>query len=109
MAELTRSAGGLAVEPMGDASVPPGAKAYKVGDAVVLQSDRRHFSISCPDRYPNWDEIAAARYALMPKLRDCVMLLPPDDEYVNVHTYCFHVHLLRALGPGGRFHNPESW
>lgn len=82
---------------------------YTVGECRVLQSHRLHFSISHPDRYPTWDEIAAARYALLPKLKDCVMVLPPDDQYANVHEYCFHVHLLRDLAPGGRFHNPESW
>jgi hypothetical protein len=75
----------------------------------VIQTDRRHLSISCSDRDPTWEEVASARYALLPKARDCVMVLPPEWEYVNLHEHCFHVHLLRNLAPGGRFHNPESW
>ena len=86
-----------------------GADCYRVGECKVIQTDRRHFSISHEDRDPTWEEIAAARYALLPKLKDCVLLLPPDDEYVNAHEHCFHVHLLRNLAPGGRFHNPEAW
>ena len=50
-----------------------------------------HLSISHPDRYPTWDEICDARYALLPD--DCVMaqLLPPRREYVNLHPNCFHL------------------
>jgi hypothetical protein len=88
---------------------PFGGEHYKVGGADVLQTDKRHFSISCPDRDPTWEEIAAARYALLPKLKDCVMKLPPEGDYVNVHEHCFHVHLLRTLAPGGPQHNPEGW
>ena len=97
----------LTVQPAGPAG--PGASKYRVGECTVIQSDRRHFSISHPTRDPTWEEIAAARYALLPKLKDCVMLLPPDDDYVNVHEHCFHVHLLRNLAPGGRFYNEENW
>jgi hypothetical protein len=97
------------IEYVGQAPPPADGELYKIGECYVIQTDKRHFSISHPDRYPTWDEIAAARYALLPKLRDCVMVLPPDDEYANVHDNCFHVHLLRELGPGGRFHNPNSW
>jgi hypothetical protein len=82
---------------------------YRVGGADVIQTVKTHLSISCPDRDPTWEEIAAARYALLPKLKDCVMLLPPDRDYVNVHEHCFHVHLLRNLAPGGWAHNPEAW
>jgi hypothetical protein len=88
---------------------PIGGEHHRVGGADVIQTDRTHFSISCPDRDPTWEEIAAARYALLPKLRDCVMVLPPEADYVNVHEHCFHVHLLRSLAPGGWAHNEEGW
>jgi len=93
---------------VGEVEGVPGV-VWAVGECRVIQTDRRHFSISHADRYPTWDEIACARYALLPSLRDCVMVLPPHDEYANLHPNCFHVHLLRELAPGGRFHNPESW
>jgi hypothetical protein len=108
MAAMERSAGrDLTVERIGRG--PAGGEHYRVGECDVLQTDGRHLSISHPDRDPTWDEITAARYALLPRLRDCVLLLPPEDEYVNVHEHCFHVHLLRNLAPGGRFHNAQSW
>jgi len=90
-------------------SGPLGGEVYRVGECDVIQDDKRHLSISHPKRYPTWDEIATARYALLPRMRDCVMVLPPDDEYANLHPNCFHVHVLRDLAPGGRFHNPDSW
>lgn len=108
-----RSAGrGLVVEHVGPAPAwlpgPPGEH-YRVGECDVLQTDRTHLSISHPRRDPTWEEIAAARYALLPRMRDCVLVLPPDDEYVNVVEHCFQVHLLRDLAPGGVHHKPASW
>jgi hypothetical protein len=51
-----------------------------------------HLSISCMHRYPTWDEIKAARYDLLPADITMAMLLPPPDDYVNVHKNCFHLH-----------------
>lgn len=45
-----------------------------------------------PGRYPTWDEIAHARYELLPHALDFVMHLPPPDEYVAVHDTTFHLH-----------------
>jgi len=53
---------------------------------------RWHMSISTPTRYPVWNEIRDARYALMPDDITMAMLLPPKAEYVNVHPNCFHLH-----------------
>jgi hypothetical protein len=53
---------------------------------------RWHLSISRRDRYPVWNEIKAARYALIPEECTMAMLLPPKDEYVNLHPNCFHLH-----------------
>jgi hypothetical protein len=102
-----RSAGFLPVEHVGTA--PMAGEHYTVGGANVIQTDKRHFSISCPDRDPTWEEIASARFALLPKAKDCVMVLPPEWDYANLHEHCFHVHMLRALAPGERFHNEEAW
>ena len=44
-----------------------------------------------PDRYPSWDEIAHARYELLPEDLDFVMHLPPPDEFVSVHATTFHL------------------
>lgn len=43
-------------------------------------------------RYPTWDELADARYGLLPDDIDAVMHLPPSDEYVAVHDTTFHLH-----------------
>lgn len=50
-----------------------------------------HLSIAHPDRYPTWDEVADARYELIPDGVTMAMLLPPAGEYVNVHDYCLHL------------------
>jgi hypothetical protein len=54
-----------------------------------------HLSISHPTRYPAWNEIAQARYDLLPDDITMVMFLPPRSEYVNVHKNCFHLHQFR--------------
>ena len=56
---------------------------------------RWHMSISCAKRYPVWDEIRDAWYALKPpecKNVTVGMLLPPEGEYGNIHPNCFHLH-----------------
>jgi hypothetical protein len=53
---------------------------------------RWHLSISRTDRYPVWDEIRDARYALLPDDCTMAMLLPPKAQYVNLHPRCFHLH-----------------
>ncbi len=76
----------------------PGTCAFTMGECRILVSpepDGLHLSISCEDRYPTWDEIAEARYKLMPKDSDVVMHLPPESEYVNVHENTFHLHEAR--------------
>jgi hypothetical protein len=53
---------------------------------------RWHLSISRSDRYPSWDEIKEARYALLPNEITMAIMLPPQEEYVNLHPNCFHLH-----------------
>lgn len=56
-----------------------------------------HLSIShrrsdlTPGRYPSWDEIHDARYRFAPLGVVMAMLLPPQDEYVNLHATTFHL------------------
>ena len=50
-----------------------------------------HLSIAHGDRYPTWDEVADARYKLIPEDVTMAMLLPPPGEYVNRHEHCFHL------------------
>lgn len=44
-----------------------------------------------PGRYPTWDEIREARYRYCPANITMAMLLPPEDQYVNVHSTTFHM------------------
>jgi len=76
------------------ASLEPGARAFRLGECLVFvghSADGWHMSISHPSRYPTWDEIKEARYSLLPKNITVAMLLPPPDEYVNIHENCFHL------------------
>jgi hypothetical protein len=50
-----------------------------------------HLSVSHPDRYPTWDEMADVRYELVPDEVTMALLLPPRAEYVNAHEHCFHL------------------
>jgi hypothetical protein len=73
-------------------------QAFTFGECSILLTKEYgllHMSISHPSRYPNWDEIAAARYKLIPADRDAVMVLPPEGEYINHHENCFQVHEMK--------------
>ncbi len=74
---------------------------YAMGELTVFAgiepggpggSMRWHLSISHPRRYPRWDEIAHARYSVVPDEANMMMGLPPKREYVNIHENCFHLH-----------------
>jgi hypothetical protein len=74
------------------------AKAFLKGPCRVLVSHedhlgkmRWHLSISCKDRYPGWEEIKDARYSLLPLGLYFAMILPPPNEYLNIHPNCFHL------------------
>lgn len=75
--------------------ISPTAKTFKCTNLTVMvaQEDSRwHLSISHPLRYPRWDEIKEARYDLVPNDVTMAMILPPQEQYVNVHPNCFHLH-----------------
>ena len=74
-----------------------GTRGYIFGACRVLVCESEpgtgwHLSISNASRLPTWDEVKAARYEFLPKDKTFAMLLPPDEEYVNVHEYCFHLY-----------------
>jgi hypothetical protein len=60
--------------------------------------DRLHLSVSHPDRYPTWDEVADARYDLMPDGVLMVMPLPPAGDYLNESAFVFN--LMECRDPG---------
>jgi hypothetical protein len=75
----------------------------RVGDGALSVIVTRHpehgyqMSISFMDhrqklsRYPRWDEIADARYTLLPEELDMCMRLPPSDQYVALHDTTFQL------------------
>jgi hypothetical protein len=84
--------------------VEPGARAYAANHlrAIVGRSAAGwHMSVSHPGRYPTWDEIAHLRYELLPADKTFVMVLPPEDEYVNIHPFTFHLWEAKDLRPSG--------
>jgi hypothetical protein len=72
----------------------PGSRVFTLGScrAIVSQGATGwHLSISRPDRLPTWEEVRDGRYALVPDEATMALILPPRDEYVNVHEFCFHL------------------
>ena len=54
-------------------------------------SHRTNHAEPRPGRYPKWGEIKEARYRFVPADVTMCMILPPPDEYVNMHETCFHL------------------
>jgi hypothetical protein len=80
----------------------PGTKSHEWGECLVLISPPfngrgYHMSISHKLRYPTWDEIRDAWYALVPNSNNRIgaMILPNKKDYINVHPNCFQVHELK--------------
>lgn len=79
-------------------------KRYTKGECRVLVSleprskgpPKMHLSISCASRYPTWEEIKDARYSLLPMGLTFAQILPPLNEFVNVHPNCFHLWEIEA-------------
>lgn len=79
----------------------PNTRAYLWGECRVLigkEDTRWHLSISCADRYPTWDEIRDARYLFLPNHIMAAILLPPKEQYVNLHPNVFHVWEIKERG-----------
>lgn len=80
-------------------------RAYTLGECSVLVTKTPrigwHLSIAHDSRYPTWDEIAQARYRLLPEGIWCAMYLPPPEEYVNLHRFCFQIQQCPEPGPVG--------
>lgn len=45
-----------------------------------------------PGRIPTWQEIKEARYAFCPDGVYMAMILPPKQEFVNLHPTTMHLH-----------------
>lgn len=69
-------------------------RCYLLGEcsvAVTREYGEWHMSIAHPGRYPTWDEVAQARYRAIPKGVWMALMLPPPEEYVNIHPNCFQL------------------
>lgn len=50
-----------------------------------------HISMSYPDHEPSWAEIKMVRALFFPPDIDVMMVLPKENDYVNLHNYCYHL------------------
>jgi hypothetical protein len=69
-------------------------RSHTLGECSVLVTREHglwHLSIAHPQRYPTWDEIAEARYRLLPGDVTAALILPPKGQYINFHKNCFQV------------------
>lgn len=70
-------------------------RAFRMGDLVVMVShdpvNGWHMSVSHESRQPTWDEVAHLRYALLPDQVTMAYLLPPKDDYINLHPNCMQI------------------
>ena len=76
-----------------------GAQMYIMGACLIIvghSTSGWHLSMSCGSRYPTWDELAKARYELIPDGVTMAMLLPPQAEYVNLHPTALHLWEVKA-------------
>ena len=92
----------------------PYLKSYKMGECNLTlgwsMGAGWHLSIAHRLRYPTWDEIAHARYKLIPDLCYVGLILPPSDQYVAIHANCFHLFELSTLeNPTIRAKPPEDY
>jgi len=78
-----------------------GTRYFKMGRVGIFISPPQpemnmgwHMSINHPERYPTWDEVAAAWYQLIPDAdnRVGVMILPKKKDYISIANFCFQVH-----------------
>lgn len=79
----------------------PNSRAYSWhGCSIIIdrESGKWHMSISHPRRLPTWNEIRDARYLLLPADITMAMILPPPQQYVNLHPFCFHLHEIQTEG-----------
>lgn len=87
-----------------------GTQAFRKGNLKLLYSAMehhpdglwKHASISHNERYPTWDEILDIRYTFFDSNNDVFQVLPPKNEYVNIHKNCFHLWspIGRRITPG---------
>lgn len=56
-----------------------------------IDADRHHISFSKKSVLPSWSDVKAVREKFCKKNTFYVMVLPPEEFYVNLHKFCFHL------------------
>lgn len=86
-------------------AVHDGVLMVLVGEEPIMAGGRMgwHLSISHsrgdkPGRIPSWEEIKVARYRFCPNECTMAMMLPPREEYVNLHPTTMHLHEIDTRG-----------
>lgn len=71
-----------------------GSRLYVIEDICTKEDGRRwlHVSISKHNgKMPNWDDIQTMRVLFVGEHRECYMIFPPKERYVNIHVACLHL------------------
>lgn len=81
-------------------AMDPGLQCATLGRCTIIAARegeqlRWHLSISHPFRPPTWDEINAARDALIPADVWLCQPMPPKAFWINIHPTCFHLWEIR--------------
>jgi hypothetical protein len=69
-------------------------RTYRLGECSVIvtkEYGQWHLSIAHRARRPSWDEVAEARYRILPDGVTMAMLLPPMRDYLNIHENCYQL------------------
>jgi hypothetical protein len=89
----------LEIPPNVAALLEPGSRAFVSGSCRIIVSQQKagwHLSISKPNKLPSWEEVRDARYELIPDAATMALLLPPMEEYINVHEFCLQMYEIPA-------------
>jgi hypothetical protein len=68
----------------------------RVIESVCTRADGRrwlHVSVSKPNRkVPTWEDVQAMRLAFVGEERECYLIFPTKDRYVNIHPGVLHLY-----------------
>lgn len=57
---------------------------------VTKDNDKWHLSVSA--KYPlGYQQIKEVRYLFLPNDMEVAQIFPPREEFVNLHTTCYHL------------------
>lgn len=72
----------------------PQMRSYRLRTLRILESYDKgchHLSVSHPSRVPTWQEMEKIYKELGKDNPQMAMILPPKEQYVNVHDNCLHL------------------